>query len=82
LRLKAQRYCILDNVLFWKDPGGILMNCLVESEAKEVMNDFHKGDYGGHLYWKTTANKILRAGYYWPSLFSNVYKTVMSCHEF
>ena len=45
------------------------------------MHDFHKGDCGGHLFWKTTANKVLRAGYYWPTLFLDLYKTVMSCHE-
>jgi len=46
-----------------------------------VLEDFHKGDCGGHLFWKTTANKILRAGYYWPSLFSDVFKAVKNCHE-
>jgi len=45
------------------------------------VEDFHKGDCGGHLFWKTTANKILREGYYWPSLFSNVFKAVKNCHE-
>eukprot|EP00253_Pinus_taeda_P007067 PITA_07067 len=45
------------------------------------MYDFHKGDCGGHLFWKTTANKVLRARYYWLTLFSDVYKIVMSCHE-
>jgi len=38
------------------------------------MDDFHKGDCGGHLFWKLTANKILRVGYYWPTLFADVYK--------
>ena len=50
LKLKASKYCILDNVLYWKDPGGVLLNCLIGSEAKEVMSDFHKGDCGIHLY--------------------------------
>ena len=45
------------------------------------MEDFHKGDCGGHLFWKTTANKILRTGYYWLTLFADVYKTFKSCHE-
>ena len=45
------------------------------------MEDFHKGDCGGHLFWKTMTNKILRAGYYWPNLFVDVYKTIKSCHE-
>jgi len=35
--------------------------------------------YGGHHYWKTTAHKILRARYYWPSLFSDVFSFVKSC---
>jgi len=64
LKPKPLKYCILDNSLYWKDPGGVLLNCLVESEAKEVMNDFHKGDCGGHIFWKNTANKISRVGFY------------------
>eukprot|EP00253_Pinus_taeda_P027313 PITA_27313 len=61
LKLKAAKFCILKSTLYWKDPGGILLNCLVEEEAKRAVEDFHKGDCGGHLFWKTTANKILRA---------------------
>ena len=81
LKLKAAKFCIMNNALYWKYPGGVLLNCLVEEEAKHVMEDFHKGDCGGHLFWKTTANKILRARYYWHTLFANVYKTVASYHE-
>ena len=61
LKLKAAKFCILNNSLYWKDPGGVLLNFLVEEEAKKVMEDFHKGDCGGHLFWKTTGKKILRA---------------------
>ena len=41
----------------------------------------HKGACVGHLYWKSTANKILRAGYYWPTLFTDVYQKVRACLE-
>ena len=81
LKLKSAKYYILNSALYWKDPGGILLNCLVENEAQQVMHEFQKGHCGGHLFLKTTANKVLRAGYYWPTLFSNLYKTVMNCHE-
>eukprot|EP00253_Pinus_taeda_P035280 PITA_35280 len=81
LKLKAAKLCILNSALYWKDPSGMLLNCLVEEEAKRVVEDFHRGDCRGHLFWKTTVNKILRAGYYWPSLFSDVYKAVKNCHE-
>lgn len=59
-----------------------MLNCLIEDEAQQVMSDFHKGDCGSHLFWKTTTNKILRAGYYWSTLFSDVYKKVMECQFF
>ena len=71
----------MNGVLYWKYPGGKLLNCFVEGGVEKVMTYFHKGDCGDHLYWKTTANQILRAGFYWPTLFSNVYKIVNSCHE-
>eukprot|EP00253_Pinus_taeda_P024128 PITA_24128 len=62
LKLKAAKFFILNSALYWKDPSGILLNCLVEEEEKKVMDDFHRGECGGHLFWKSTTNKILRAG--------------------
>eukprot|EP00253_Pinus_taeda_P010437 PITA_10437 len=43
LKWKAAKFCIMNNALYWKDPGGVLLNCLVEEEAKQVMEEFHKG---------------------------------------
>ena len=63
IKLKAARFCIIDKYLYWKDPRGVLLNCILEEESKEKMIEFHKGDCGGHLYWKTTTHKILRAGF-------------------
>eukprot|EP00253_Pinus_taeda_P016611 PITA_16611 len=45
------------------------------------MQEFHAGDCGGHLYWKSTVDKILRAGYYWPTFFSDVKKFTTACHK-
>jgi hypothetical protein len=81
LKLKETFFFILDHSLYWKDPGGILLNCLLEEEVKKYIKEFHKGDCGGHHYWKTTVHKTLRAGFYWPSIFSDVYKEVSSYHE-
>jgi len=51
------------------------------NETDNVMKAFHAGDCGGHLYWKSTTDKILRAGFYWPSLFVDVRKFVVSCYK-
>jgi hypothetical protein len=64
LKLKAVKFYILENSLYWKDLRGILLSCLLEDDAKQAIQEFHKGDYVGHNYWKTTTHKILREGYY------------------
>jgi hypothetical protein len=81
LKFKAVKFCILENSLYWKDPGGILLSCLLENDAKQAIQEFHKGDCEGHHYWKTIAHKILRVGYYWPKIFVDVYKEVSNCHK-
>eukprot|EP00253_Pinus_taeda_P034932 PITA_34932 len=54
LKMKASKFCIIDNVLFWKNREGILLNCLTLDETDKVLKEFHAGDCGGHLYWKST----------------------------
>jgi hypothetical protein len=81
LKLKALKLCILEGNLYWKYPGGILLNCLLKDEADNVLQEFHAGECGGHLNWKVTANKILRDGFYWPTLFADVHHKVTACHQ-
>ena len=33
------------------------------------------------MNWKATANKILRDGYYWPTLFNDIHKMIIACHK-
>ena len=66
-------------IVFWKYLGGILLRCLDKPKIEGVIYESHEGACGGHKYWKATTYKILRAGYYWPSLFSDVYQQVRAC---
>jgi hypothetical protein len=33
LKLHAVKYCIIDSQLYWKDPLGFLLRCLIESKT-------------------------------------------------
>jgi hypothetical protein len=72
LKLHVVKYCIIKNQLYWKDPLGFLLRCLIKSETENVINEFHEGVCGEHHSWRVTAYKILRAGYYWSKLFADV----------
>jgi hypothetical protein len=62
LKLKAVRYCLIDQVLYWKDPLGVILKCMSPPEAEMIVAEFHSGLCGGHHFWRATAHKILRAG--------------------
>ena len=70
---------------YWKDPRGILLKCLDRPEVDVVTAELHGGACAGHENWKATIFKILRVGYYWPTLFTDVYlhvKSYIECHKF
>ncbi|MBO1695027.1 hypothetical protein HJW54_22640, partial [Bacteroides uniformis] len=52
---------------------------LTHAEAEQVLNSCHSSAYGGHLSCFVTSHKIMRAGYFWPSLFSDCIETVKHC---
>eukprot|EP00253_Pinus_taeda_P029470 PITA_29470 len=81
IKLRSSKFCINENLLYWKDPSRILLRCLDKGQSMEVTHQFHYSIYGGHHYWKTMAHKILRDRYYWPSLFSDVFSFVKSCDK-
>ena len=38
LKLRAIKFCINDNRLYWKDPTGLILRCLDKEESIEVMH--------------------------------------------
>jgi hypothetical protein len=55
------------------------MRCLERDEANKVLYELHAGEAGGHFVGDTTAHKLLRAGYYWPTLFKNSHALCRKC---
>ncbi|XP_064950492.1 uncharacterized protein LOC135604769 [Musa acuminata AAA Group] len=45
-----------------------LLRCLEPDKAQTVLAETHKGVYGEHISGQTLAHKILRQGYYWPTM--------------
>ena len=80
LRHLAKNYLIIGDTLYHRRVDSILRRCLTLEEAEFVLNDCHNGAYGGHLSRLATAQKILRAGYFWPSIFKDFMELVKMCH--
>jgi hypothetical protein len=79
IRHHSCRYLILGDTLYHRGIDTILRRCLTHKEAERVLNDCHLGTCGGHLSGMATTQKILRAGYFWPSIFKDCIEAVKKC---
>ena len=50
-----------------------------KDDAKHILTELHDGSTGGHFSGETTAHKVMRVGYYWPTLFKDVHAHARKC---
>lgn len=79
LKLQAIKYVIVKCQLYRLNLDCILLKCVDESQAEKLLKDMHGGICGGHYMGKTTAHKILRAGFWWPTIFKAAENWVRRC---
>ncbi|KAH9316453.1 hypothetical protein KI387_025080, partial [Taxus chinensis] len=63
------------------NPEGVLLKFIIEDVAPKIVVDFHGGVCGGHFAGRFTTHKILRVGYWWPTLFKDATFLVRRCES-
>ena len=76
----SKNYLIIGGTFYSNGVDSILRHCLTYDEVEVAMNDFHGWACGGHLSGISTAQKTLRAGYYWFLIFKYYVNAVKRCH--
>jgi len=75
LRFKFAKYRLINLLLLWIKYDGVLLICL-EQEEDELQDSPARG----HFARNTTAHKILRLSYYWPTLFKDAHTHARNCN--
>ncbi|RDX87778.1 hypothetical protein CR513_30714, partial [Mucuna pruriens] len=76
LRRTAGSYLLNKGVLYKRSPNMMLLQCVDDKEAKEILEEIHEGIFGTHLSGPNMARKIPRARYYWAKMESDYCKHV------
>ena len=77
----ANKYIIVGSTLFRRGFNGELLRCLTDEEAYKVVGEAHSGAFGGHMNDPMLAKRILRQGYYWPTMEGDCVKFVHHCEK-
>jgi hypothetical protein len=80
IQYQAHQYIIIGDTLYHRGVYSIFHRCLTHEEVERALNDGHVGACGGHMSRYATTQKILRARYFWPSLFKDCILVVQKCH--
>lgn len=69
----------IEGDLFYMGPDLIMRQCVQEDEMHDILSASHNEPCGGHFFDKRMTYKFLRTRYYWPTLFKDTKKFVLSC---
>jgi hypothetical protein len=79
LRKVAAHYTILGNKLYKRGFSTPLLLCVGELEAQRILQEIHDGSCGNHIGGRSLAGKVIRAGYFWPTILQDASSYVRSC---
>ncbi|XP_030969937.1 uncharacterized protein LOC115990230 [Quercus lobata] len=68
LKVQASRFVLMKDVLYKRGFSRPYLRCLCQEEADYVMREVHEGIYENHSCARSLVHKLIRAGYYWPTM--------------
>ena len=82
VRVRLARYVFIDEVLYKRGFSEPYVRCLALDEANYVLREIHEEACGNHLGARALVHKVVRAGYYWPTIQANAKAYVKVCDHF
>ena len=81
LRIKSAKYVLMDEVLYKRGFSQPYLRCLAPDEANYVLREVHEGACGNHSGANSLVHKVVRAGYYWPTIQADAKAYVKVCDQ-
>lgn len=79
VRVNSRHFAIVGNRLYRRGVDGLLRRCIEEQEVTKILEACHDSACGGHFAGRLTAQKALRAGYFWPTMFQDAHDHAKRC---
>ena len=79
IKKRATRFTVLNDELCKRGFSQPYLRCVEEEEAKYVLEEVHVGICGDHMGAKSLVRKIMRAGYFWPTMQQDAVNFIKKC---
>ena len=79
LRSRSARFTIHQGTLYKRGFFTPILKCIAREDANYVLREVHEGVCGNHIRALALAGKVLRHGYYWPTMLRDATELVRKC---
>jgi len=81
VKRNAARYTLVDGVLFRHGFTHPILTCVSGNECTRIMAELHEGICGSHVGGRSLASKVVRAGFYWPTVKEDCVRHAQRCKQ-
>jgi len=81
IKRNSARYTLIDGALFRHGITHLILTCVSGDECTKIMSELHEGICGSHVGGRSLASKVIRAGFYWPSVREDCVRYAQRCKQ-
>ncbi|XP_016185827.1 uncharacterized protein LOC107627512 [Arachis ipaensis] len=81
IKREAAGYTVVAGQLYKRGFSQPLLKCVQPGSTEYILREIHEGCCGHHVGGKTLAQKVIRAGYFWPTIIRDSTQLVKNCDK-
>ena len=81
LKFQVAHFVLIKGILHKRGFSRPYLRCLIPEEVDYVMREVHKGVCRNHSRSRSLVHKLIRAGYYWPTMQKDAIAYVKTCDK-
>ncbi|XP_075636863.1 uncharacterized protein LOC142609122 [Castanea sativa] len=81
IKQRATRFTILNDRLYKRGYSLPYLKCVDEDEARYILEEIHEEVCGNHAGPRSLASKVIRTGYFWPTVQTDAAQLVKNCDK-
>ncbi|XP_050259164.1 uncharacterized protein LOC126704182 [Quercus robur] len=81
IKKRAARFMILNDALYKRGFSMPYLKCVDEEEVRYILEEIHGGVCGDHASPRSLVNKVIRTGYFWPTMQVDAVEIVKKCDK-
>ena len=81
LKVQATHFILIKGILYKKGFSRSYLRCIILEEVDYIMREVQEGVCGNHFWSRSLVHKLIRVGYYWPTMQKDAIAYIKMCDK-